>query len=132
MALTLASGSFFYLRQKGAYLFSLSTAGLFSLSNLALISYISPYLYEMPTHHCPFCILHQEYGFIGYPLYLAFLAGGVAGLGVGAVSPFGGIESLKGTLPRIRKELALVSLLSWSAALAISTWGVLASNLRQL
>ncbi len=130
LALTLASGLYLYFRRKGAYLFSLANAVLFPLSILALISYISPYIYELPAHHCPFCILHGEYGFVGYPLYLAFLAGGVTGLGVGAISPFSRVESLKDTLPRIRKELTLACLLSWTAALAISSWGIPFSNLR--
>jgi hypothetical protein len=42
----------------------------FLLSVLAIISFISPYVYEAPTLHCPFCLMRQEYNYIGYPLYL--------------------------------------------------------------
>ncbi|MEN6437888.1 MAG: hypothetical protein ABFD97_04845 [Syntrophobacter sp.] len=128
--LTLGTGALFYTRQKGAYLFSLSSTFLFLFSCLALVFYISPYLYELPTHHCPFCILHREYTFVGYPVYLLFLAGGVSGLGVGAISPFTGVRSLRETLPRIRAELTAVCLISWSAALVISSWAILTSNLK--
>jgi len=128
--LTMSSGALFYTRQKGAYLFSLSSTVLFLFSCLALVFYISPYIYELPTHHCPFCILHREYGFVGYPIYLLFLAGGVSGLGVGAVSPFTGIRSLKDTLPRIREELTVLCLVSWFLALAVCSWAILTSNLR--
>ena len=41
----------------------------FFVSAAALISFISPYIYELPTHHCPFCILQKEYRFIGYPMH---------------------------------------------------------------
>lgn len=29
------------------------------------------YIYELPTHICPFCMLQKEYNFIGYPLWLS-------------------------------------------------------------
>ncbi len=130
MGLTMVSGLFSYLRGKGAYLFSLSSSVLFGVFIVALINYISPYFYELPTHHCPFCILHGEYDFIGYPIYLALLIGGVTGLGIGAISPFGSVKSLQQAIPRIRRELTLICLLSWLALFAISAWGILFSNLR--
>lgn len=129
-ALAVASGLIVYFRGKGVYLFSFSSAVLFVVSGAALLSYISPYIYELPTHHCPFCILHAEYNLIGYPLYLSFLCGGTVGIGVGAISLFSRIPSLSDTLPRIRKELTLVSICAWCAALAITVAGVLLSNLR--
>ena len=129
MLLTLGSGLVFYFRGRGIYLFSLCSTVLFVISCAALIAYISPYFYELPTHHCPFCILHPEYNFVGYFLYLAFLAGGVTGLGAGAISPFAGISSLKDSLPRIRKELALICMASWTVALAISALGIVCSGL---
>ena len=99
MGLTMVSGLFSYLRGKGAYLFSLSSSVLFGVFIVALINYISPYFYELPTHHCPFCILHGEYNFIGYPIYLALLIGGVTGLGIGAISPFSSVKSLQQAIP---------------------------------
>jgi hypothetical protein len=130
MGLTMVSGLFSYLRGKGAYLFSLSSSVLFGVFIVALINYISPYFYELPTHHCPFCILHGEYNFIGYPIYLALLIGGVTGLGIGAISPCSSVKSLEQAIPRIRRELTLICLLSWLVLFAISAWGILFSNLR--
>jgi len=42
---------------------------------MAILSFISVYFYELPTHHCPFCILQKEYGYVGYPLYLTLFGG---------------------------------------------------------
>ncbi len=43
---------------------------IFSLSSIyALIRFFSPYIYELPTHKCPFCLLQSEYYFIGYFIY---------------------------------------------------------------
>jgi hypothetical protein len=130
MALTVATGVFSYPKGKGAYLFSLSSSVLFGVSIVALIDYLSPYFYELPAHHCPFCILHREYKFVGYPIYLALLTGGATGLGIGAISPLSSVKSLQQTIPKIRRELTLICLSSWLALFAISAWGILFSNLR--
>jgi len=50
------------------------------VSIYALIRFFSPYVYELPTHRCPFCLLQGEYYHVGYLMYaLAFLGalGGV-------------------------------------------------------
>ncbi|MBV5277826.1 MAG: hypothetical protein J0647_02090 [Campylobacteraceae bacterium] len=46
---------------------------LFSL--IALIVFFSTYVYELPTHHCPFCLLQQEYYGVGYLLYISLFVG---------------------------------------------------------
>lgn len=130
MAGSFAIGGYFWSRGKGGYLFAASSFISFVLSVTALISFISLYFYEMPTHHCPFCILHEEYYHVGYALYTAFLAGAVSGLGVGALMPFRNIASLSSILPRIQRFLALVSVSCYAAFMLISAWGMLTSNLR--
>lgn len=45
------------------------------VSMAAVISFISVYVYEMPTHHCPFDMLQHHYGYIGYPLYITLFTG---------------------------------------------------------
>lgn len=130
MAGTFASGIVFWLKERLAYLFSFLSLSTFILSILAIISFISLYFYELPTHHCPFCILQAEYHFVGYGLYAAFLAGAVSGLGVGVTMPFRKIPSLEQALPRIQRRLCLSSLLSYGLFLAITLWGMAVSNLK--
>ncbi len=43
------------------------------LSYYATTYFFSPYIYELPTHRCPFCLLHKEYYFIGYFLYGTYI-----------------------------------------------------------
>jgi hypothetical protein len=62
MILTAASGIYYYRRNKGGYLFSSLSAITFLTSIMAILSFVSVYFYELPTHHCPFCILQKEYG----------------------------------------------------------------------
>jgi len=47
----------------------------FFVAMVSVISFISLYIYELPTHHCPFDIVQGHYNFIGYPLYISLFAG---------------------------------------------------------
>lgn len=129
IALTLAFGLYFYTTQKGAYLFSITSVVTFVFSIIALISFISIYFYELPTHHCPFCILQKEYGYVGYALNSTLLLGAVFGLGVGALAPFRKIKSLNDSLPLIQKRLCFMSMLLYFGFSLITALGILLSNL---
>jgi hypothetical protein len=110
MALTLGAGILFYRRGRGGYLFSLMSAVTLVSSILSILSFISLYFYELPTHHCPFCLLQREYGYVGYPLYVALFGAGIAGMGIGVLMPFRKVQSLAGIIPPFQKRLTLVSL----------------------
>ena len=45
-----------------------------------MVSFLSLYIYELPTHHCPFDVLQLQYRAIGYPLYVSLFAAVVFGL----------------------------------------------------
>lgn len=49
--------------------------GIFSI-----IYFISPYIYENPSHTCPFCILQKEYYYVGYLLYITVFLGSYYGV----------------------------------------------------
>ena len=128
MALTVASGVTFYLKNKGAYLFSILSGITLFISLASILSFISLYYYELPTHHCPFCILQKEYGYIGYPLYIALLGGGVSGMGVGVLMPFRKIGSLSESLPPLQRRLALISSILYFIFAVMVTWRIVFSN----
>jgi len=44
-------------------------------SIISLIAFFGTYIYELPTHHCPFCMLQSDYHYIGYVLYTALFIG---------------------------------------------------------
>jgi hypothetical protein len=129
MSLAFVTGVTFYRTGKAGYLFSLASAAALAASVHAIIAFISPYFYELPTHHCPFCILQQEYGYIGYPMYLTLMAGAVSGLGVGFTLPFRHIASLRLVLPPLQRRLALATIVYFCIFTALSVYGMLASNL---
>lgn len=114
MGLTLLTGFYFYLQEGWiGSLFAAVSVFTFAVSVASLISFISLYFYELPTHRCPFCILQREYHYIGYPLYITLLIGVVGGTGVGVLMPFRGVESLKQVVPLIQKRLAIMSMASY-------------------
>jgi hypothetical protein len=121
-------GLYFYLKNKGGYLFGVLSFAQFVISIAAIVSFISPYFYELPTHHCPFCILQKEYGYIGYLLYGALFGSAVTGMGVWMLSSFQNIKSLSKTLPSFQKKLALVSVILTIAFMAIVTYRILSTD----
>jgi hypothetical protein len=130
MVLTFVSGMYFYWKRNVAgYAFAFMSTVTFVVSTVSLISFISPYFYELPTHHCPFCILQREYGYAGYALYITLLGGAISGLGVGAIMPFRNIRSLSKTVPEIQGKLTVTALISYLLFTGIVTYQILFSNL---
>lgn len=127
---TLALGIVFYRTGAMGYVFALASFLALLISIASFLSFISIYFYELPTHHCPFCILQKEYGYIGYGLYLLLLTGSLSGMGVGLLLSFGRIPSLREVLPTILKHLALTSIFCYSLFTAISTYQIIFSNLK--
>jgi hypothetical protein len=110
-------------------LFSASSLATFFVSVAALVSFISPYIYELPTHHCPFCILQSEYLYVGYSLYASLLGGVIPGAAVGALLPFRDIESLQAALPPILRRHTLASLASYALFAFISACSIAFSGM---
>jgi len=128
-ALTLACGGYLLGYGRGGGLFAAFSTATLAWGCIALISAISVYIYALPTHHCPFCILHREYGYIGYILWGTLLCGGVAGLGVGALQPFRGIDSLTTALPAIQRRLTRTAMIFYGAFGGVTLWQIMISKL---
>jgi hypothetical protein len=45
-----------------------------------IVNFTSIYIYEMPTHRCPFCLLQAEYYYIGIPIYFSLFLGVATGI----------------------------------------------------
>lgn len=121
MALTLVLG-LALLRGRGRGLALALSAGVSFIAALAaLISVFAPIFYQLPHHHCPFCILQREYFHIGYLLYTALFAGVLGGLGCGILAPFRNRPSLRQLLPRLQQRLTLLCLGGFGLFLIIVT-----------
>ena len=130
MVFTLLSGIYFYLKGRGGYIFSALSIVTFIVSAVSLVSFICLYYYELPTHHCPFCILQREYGYAGYILYAALLAGVVSGAGMGALMPFRGRASLGLVIPAVQRKLAAAAVTAYLIFTVTVLWRIMFSSLR--
>jgi hypothetical protein len=122
-------GLSFYRKGGKEYLFSILVGITFLISIASIVSFISVYYYELPTHHCPFCILQKEYGYVGYFLYIALLSGAVSGMGTGVLAPFKKIESLAEIVPPIQRKLALYAMVSFAVFAVLVAYRIVVSNL---
>ena len=111
IAATVVAGAYFYSRGKGGTFFSLVSTLAFGTALAAMVSVFCLYIYELPTHHCPFCILQKEYGYIGYVLYAALLGGAVPGLSVGFLTPFRGRGSMAAVIPALQRKLVVTTVI---------------------
>jgi len=66
--------------------YSLFWAFFYPLSMIVITVVISSYIYAMPYHHCPFCILKPEYYGIGYPIFFSLIGSSFFGLCTGLSS----------------------------------------------
>jgi hypothetical protein len=130
IALTLVCGGYVLRLGRGGYLFSAGCAVSFALGVAALMVSISVYTYALPTHHCPFCMLHREYGYVGYLYYGALLGGVVAGLGAGVLQLFRRVESLATAVPAMQRRLAMTAMLLYFMFAVAAACQVLFSDLR--
>jgi len=75
---------FYYLR----YIVAFALANILYLATalISLIAFFSTYVYELPTHNCPFCLLQSDYYFIGYLFYSSLFLGTFFGIGTFVVN----------------------------------------------
>jgi hypothetical protein len=130
LVLTLASEGMFVVRGRGGIGVAVLSAAVLITGIASLISFIGPYVYELPMHRCPFCVLQKEYGYIGYVFYSTLLGGALFGMAVGLLHPFRKVTSLHLKIPGLQRTMAMLSA-SFFALFGIVTIGaVLFSNLR--
>ncbi|MBN2781814.1 MAG: hypothetical protein JXQ66_01075 [Campylobacterales bacterium] len=65
---------------KNSYIFSLLNFLFLFISIISLILFFGTYIYELPTHHCPFCFLQKDYSYVGYILYITLFLGTYFGI----------------------------------------------------
>ena len=96
---------FFYI-MKYRYLFALANLIFLVVALISLIQFFGTYIYELPTHHCPFCFLQSDYYYIGYLLYSLLFLGSFYGMRVGVLKMLG--EYRDGRLSIILSALYVV------------------------
>jgi hypothetical protein len=103
---------------------SVMSLGLLGVSMAAIISFISLYIYQLPTHHCPFDMLQGGYHWIGYPLYILLFTGVVFGLLPGLAVPIERVESLRAAVATANRRWLRWSIVSVVAFTVLVSWPV--------
>lgn len=65
---------------KSKYTYALSNLVFIIVSIIALIMFFGTYIYELPSHRCPFCYLQSDYYYVGYLIYTLLFLGTFNGL----------------------------------------------------
>jgi hypothetical protein len=75
---------FYYLKNR--YLFAILNISFVVVAIVALILFFGTYIYELPSHHCPFCFLQGDYYYVGYLIYGMLFIGTFYGIVAGFIS----------------------------------------------
>ncbi|OGQ98488.1 MAG: hypothetical protein A2505_06110 [Deltaproteobacteria bacterium RIFOXYD12_FULL_55_16] len=108
------------LRRWRPWLAGLYTAGwlwFFGLSLVVITVVISSYVYAMPYHKCPFCLLKPEYHYFGFALYGALIPAtffGASAALTGLVRGSSGLAEVVARYQRLAVKLSLILLLIFS------------------
>jgi hypothetical protein len=132
LIVTIAGGVFSYKNPRRPFtlLFSIFAFVFFIVSLTSIISFISLYFYQIPTHHCPFDILQKEYYYIGYPIYVFLFAGSFLGIITGVVEPFKRIPSLTQITLNAQKKWILYSIIALTIFALIASAPIVLSPLK--
>jgi len=105
---------------------------MFFVSIGAIVSFISLYIYQMPSHHCPFDMLQANYSYVGYPIYLGLFIATLYGMLPGICQPLRKYKSLEREIDAIEKRWLWLSLFGMLFFLLISCWQMLFGSLKLL
>jgi len=110
------------------YCFSLLAVVTFFVSLAAIISFISVYYYEAPTHHCPFDILQKDHRYVGYPLYMTLFGGTFSGVMVGLSERLGKKGSATGIVGPLQIKWIRASIVLMGIFTLLSLWPMVFSS----
>ena len=125
----LAGGAWFGIRGSGGSLFAVLSSVAFVIALVAIVSFISLYIYEHPHHHCPFCILKPGHGYAGYLLYIPLFIATALGLGAGVIAPWKKLPSLTEAVARDAPRLTWLAVGFFALFYLTATWAVMNSSL---
>ena len=111
------------------YLLTGISVALLLVSLTSVISFLSLYIYELPTHHCPFDMIQKNYSFIGYAIYLTLFAGVFFGLLPGLFQPLRRIPSLAPLIAEAEVRWLVLGVVSILAFVCIASWPVVFGSL---
>ncbi|MBF0521133.1 MAG: hypothetical protein HQK92_15595 [Nitrospirae bacterium] len=95
------------------------------MSFASVVSFISIYYYELPTHHCPFDLLQGQYNYVGYPLYAGLFGSVAFTMGTGIAEFFKTLQGTTEVIEKAQKRWALLAVIFLIVFATLSVWPVL-------
>ncbi len=111
------------------YLLGLFAVLFLFLSLAAIVSFISLYIYELPTHHCPFDMLQKSSNFIGYPIYFSLFAACFCGIVPAMLERMQRVTSLQPVVSRAQRHWLIMAVLLLTFFVLLTSWPVLFGGL---
>lgn len=71
---------------RASLLYLIACTILLATSIISLIYFFSSYIYQLPIHKCPFCLIQSDYYYMGYGIYLLLFGGVFSGIYYGLLS----------------------------------------------
>jgi hypothetical protein len=127
---TLISSLYTWRTGRGSLVLAAGSLATFAAGVAALIAFFCLYYYEIPTHHCPFCLLQPEYGRIGFLLYGLLILGVVTGCGSGALERHKAKPGLGRVIPQLQRRLAVWTAFCFIIFLTLVTYRTIFSSFK--
>jgi hypothetical protein len=128
--LTAGAGARYLVRGRSPVLFAAQVLPLTVVALVAVVSWVAPGFYRLPTHHCPFCLLSWRYGFVGHAIYGALALALVAGCGSWLVHALRAFDRFACIKPGIERRLCAASLAGFAVFSLIAMWPTVTSVVR--
>jgi len=103
-------------------LFSSMWLWFFLLALMVVTTVFSSYIYALPFHKCPFCILKPEYHYIGFAMYGTLFLAAHLGMSVVVAEPLRSVEGLGGVVEVFQRKAVDISLILLSVFVFISSY----------
>ncbi len=102
---------------------------LLPLALIAITTVFSSYIYAMPFHHCPFCILKPEYNYIGFAIYSSLFTAVFFGLADSLAACWQTNQDLEKQVHKFRRFSRRLALIMLSIFTVLSSWHYLLYSL---
>jgi len=105
-----------------SFLYATAWIWFFGLALTVITSVISSYIYAMPFHRCPFCIIKQEYFYIGLAIYFTLICGTFFGISTVLAEVLGRRSDLATPVRHYRKIAVDLSLIMLTILAVLSSY----------
>lgn len=102
----------------------------FFVSLASVVSFISLYIYQMPTHHCPFDMVQGHYNYVGYPLYAGMFCAALFGMLPGLSQPLRKHDSLRVRIAETETFWLCAALVGLALFKVVACWQMLFGPMR--